>query len=97
MTGKRRQELEDIGLEMWKIQIKLKEILKEEEKYADSLDELDDDEYFERRFVEDTVEILKSAIDYCGQVADKVDEAREEYDGGKKDGNGSTEKGNGEI
>ena len=87
MTSKRRQELEDIGFQMWKIQNKLKEILKEEEKYADSLDELDDDEYFERRFAEDTVEILKSAINYCGQVADKVDEAREEYDGGKKDGN----------
>ena len=76
MTTKRMQEIDDIVLDIWRIKRKLAEILKEEDEYADSLDENDDDEYFKRKFAKDTVEILKAAIEYCGKASDKMEEAK---------------------
>ena len=76
MTDKRKRELDELDHEAWKIKQKLIEITKEEEQYVDSLDEEDDDQYFERQFAKETVEILKTAQKLCDRLSDKMSEAQ---------------------
>ena len=74
MTDICKRKLDDLDHEVWKIKQKLIEITKEEKQYADSLDE--EDEYFQRKFAEETVEILEEAKTLCDRLSDKMSEAQ---------------------
>lgn len=76
MTETRKHDLDNFYYDVFRIKRKLQEITKEEKQYADSLDECDDEEYFERKFADETVEILETAQKLCEDLMNKMCEAQ---------------------